>query len=70
MSKVSKNQKAKKPEANKERLDERNWQAAGNGGHTLLFANSEEEAINLGKTILGIKKDQPIIVKPYGTKNN
>lgn len=46
-------------------LGARNWQASGNGGHTLLHAANYNEAVVLGKTILRIKKEESIVVKPY-----
>lgn len=49
-------------------LGPRNWQASGNGGHTLLYAESLEEATVLGKAILGIKINEPITVNPYPSK--
>lgn len=67
MGKVSKNQRSKKPEANKTTLDKRNYQCSANGIHSLLYAESYEEALVIARSILGIKKDEAFIVKPYGS---
>lgn len=68
MSKVSKNQRAKKPEANKEHLDRRNYQCSNLSSHQLFFAENEEEAHKIAKTLLGVKNNETYNLSKYGTK--
>lgn len=65
MSKVSKNQRAKKPEANKTVLDKRNYQGSTPGGWVQVYAENEAQAEQMIRKELSTPKG-PINLKYIG----
>lgn len=46
-------------------LERRNYQCSDLSSHHLFYAENIDEATNIAKRLLGIKKNEPFNLKPY-----